>query len=111
MKERMSDAGTTMDGNLDVFLVSLLRAIVEVAMLCLLGQGLLALLAGPSRAANPIYRLFQVITRPVLRAARHVTPRAIIDRHLPFVAFFLLFWLWIVLAYVKKILGGLGSAI
>ena len=75
-------------------------------MLCLLGQGLLALLAGPSRAANPVYRLFQVITRPVLRAVRVVTSRAIIDRHLPLVTFFLLFWLWLALAYVKRVLAG-----
>jgi hypothetical protein len=28
----------------------------------------------------------------------------VLDRHLPFVAFFLSFWLWIVLAYVKRVL-------
>ena len=27
---------------------------------------------------------------------------AIIDRHVPFVAFFLLFWLWIFLAWAKR---------
>lgn len=86
-------------------LVSLLRAIVEIAMFFLLGQGLLALLAGPGRAANPVYRLFQLLTSPALRLARMIVPKAIIDRHLPFVAFFLLFGLWIFLAYLKRLMG------
>lgn len=93
--------------NPEIFIISILRALIEVALLALLGQGLLALLAGSKRATNPIYQLFQTVARPVLRIARFITPRAIIDKHLPFVAFFLLFWLWIFLAYAKRILGGM----
>lgn len=90
--------------SIEFFIVSALRAIVEVAMLSLLGQGIVALLAGARRATNPIYRVFQIVTQPVLRLVRLVTPKAIIDKHLPFVAFFLLFWLWIFLAYVKRLM-------
>jgi hypothetical protein len=82
-------------------LVSTLRALVEVAMLCLLGQGLLALLAGNKREGNLIYQLFRVVTRPAIGLIRAIAPRQIIDRHLPFVTFFVLFWLWILLAYIK----------
>ncbi len=85
-----------------LFLMSAIRAIVEVALLSLLGRGLLALLAGRRREQNSIYQLFCVITRPVIRLARAVAPRQIIDRHLPFVAFFVLFWLWLLLAYLKR---------
>jgi uncharacterized protein YggT (Ycf19 family) len=85
-----------------LFLVSAIRAIVEVALLSLLGRGLLALLAGRSREQNSIYQLFCVLTRPVIRLVRAVVPRQIIDRHLPFVAFFVLFWLWLFLAYLKR---------
>ena len=53
-------------------------------------------------ALNPIYQLFQVVTRPVLHLMRLITPRLIMDKHLPFVAFFLLFWLWIILAVLKR---------
>jgi len=93
--------------SIEFFILSILRALVEVAMLALLGQGILALLAGARRATNPIYRVFQVVTQPVLRAVRFVTPKLIIDKHLPFVAFFLLFWLWIFLAYAKRVLCGI----
>lgn len=89
----------------DLLILSILRALVEVAMLALLGQGAVALLAGARRHSNPVYQLFSVVTRPVVRLARFVTPRAIIDKHVPFVAFFLLFWLWIFLAWAKQYLA------
>lgn len=88
--------------NPELLFISVLRALTEVAMLTLLGQGLLAFLAGSRRATNPVYQLFVVVTRPVIRAVRWITPKLIIDKHLPVVSFFLLFWLWIFLAYLKR---------
>jgi hypothetical protein len=90
--------------NPELLILSILRALTEVALLTLLGQGLLAFLAGSRRATNPVYQLFQVITRPVIRAVRFMTPKLVLDKHIPLVAFFLLFWLWIFLAYVKRII-------
>lgn len=84
--------------------VSVLRGVTEVALLSLIGQGILALLAGAKRQTNPVYQVFCVVTRPVLRLLRALTPRLVLDRHLPFVAFFLLFWLWIALAYLKRLI-------
>lgn len=92
-------------GNPELFILSILRALVEVAMLALLGQGVVGLLSGARRQANPIYQLFAVVTRPVIRLVRVVTPKAILDRHVPFVAFFLLFWFWIFLAWAKRYLS------
>ncbi|TRZ54889.1 MAG: hypothetical protein D4S02_18660 [Rhodocyclaceae bacterium] len=93
----------------ELLILSILRALTEVALLTLLGQGLLALLAGSRRATNPVYRVFQVITGPVIRAVRFITPKQIIDGHLPFVTFFLLFWLWIFLAYAKQLVCDLNG--
>ena len=66
--------------NLDLFIVSVLRALVEVALLGLIGQGVLALLAGGRRHNNFVYRLFLVITGPVIKVCRWVTPKIIIDK-------------------------------
>lgn len=98
---------------MEIYAVSALRAIVEVALMSLLGQGFVGLFAGAGRGSNPIYRLFQIVSAPVLQVFRHLAPRRIIDRHLPFLAFFVLFWLWILLAYTKRLLcvdGGGGAA-
>ncbi|MBK6743829.1 MAG: hypothetical protein IPG66_12995 [Hydrogenophilales bacterium] len=91
----------------DLLLVSLLRGLVEVAGLALLGQGALALLAGKYRHQNIFYKLFQIVTAPVVKAVRYITPRFVIDAHIPMLTFFLLFWLWIVLAIGKRYLCGL----
>jgi hypothetical protein len=88
-------------GNSAVFLISVLRTLVEVAGLFLLGQGGLYLVAGASREKNFIYQLFRVVTGPVICIVRAITPRLVVDRHIPFAAFFLLFWLWIALAYAR----------
>ena len=87
----------------ELLILGVLRALVEVAGLFLLGQGLLALLAGSRRHDNTMYKLFLIITGPVVKAARMVMPRQIIDKHIPFIAFGVLFWLWIVLAWLKRL--------
>ncbi|WP_131111642.1 hypothetical protein [Sulfuricystis thermophila] len=87
---------------LELWLLGILRALIEVAMFFLLGQGLLALLAGKKRHDNGVYKLFVLITSPVIKLVRFIAPPQIIDRHLPFVAFFVLFWAWIGLAWLKK---------
>jgi hypothetical protein len=89
-------------GGMELLVVKVCRALLEVALLALLGQGAVALLAGARRQQNPIYRLFAIITDPVIRAARAMVPQQIGDRHLPYVTFFVLLWLWLVLAWVKQ---------
>ncbi|HEV7929062.1 MAG TPA: hypothetical protein VGP12_02900 [Nitrosospira sp.] len=86
----------------ELFLISIMRVLAEVAGFSLIGQGVLAVLAGKLRDTNVVYRLMQTISSPAVRLVRFITPRAIIDRHVPFVTFFLLFWLWIGLAVAKR---------
>ena len=87
----------------ELLVLGILRALVEVAMLFLIGQGLLAVLAGSRRHSNTIYKLFLMITAPVVKIVRKISPPQIIDKHLPFVAFFVLFWCWIGLAWLKRL--------
>lgn len=84
------------------FLVSVPRALIEVAGLALLGQGALHILAGASREKNGIYLLLRMIANPAVKIVRLLTPKAILDRHVPFLTFFILFWLWIALAYLRQ---------
>lgn len=86
----------------EIFLISVARALIEVAGYALMGQGVLAVLAGKSRDQNAVYRLLQSVTTPAVKAVRFLTPRVVIDRHIPVVTFFILFWLWIGLALAKR---------
>jgi hypothetical protein len=87
----------------ELLILGVLRALVEVAGLFLLGQGLLALLAGSRRHDNTMYKLFVIVTGPVLKTARAVLPRQIIDKHVPYIAFAVLFWSWIALAWLRRL--------
>lgn len=84
-----------------LLLVEIVKLLAEIALLSLLGQGVLALLAGRRRNENPFYQLFQVITRPLITAARFISPRVVLDQHLPLVAVLLLSFVWIVATITK----------
>lgn len=86
----------------EILIISILRMLVEIAGYSLLGQGLLYVLAGAKREQNMFYGILKTITSPVIKGVRFITPRFIIDAHIPFAAFFLLFWLWIALSVVKR---------
>ena len=85
-----------------LLLVSSLKLIAEIALLAFAGQWLLGLLAGRRRDTNFFYRLLQTLTSPFVRGARWITPRIVLERHLPLVAFLLLAFTWLV-ATVSKI--------
>ena len=85
-----------------VLILTMLRAIVEVAGFAMLGQGLLWVLAGRRRSENFVYQLFALLTRPVIRFTRWITPRFVRDDHIPIAAFLLLLWLWIGLQIAKR---------
>ena len=70
------------------------KLLAEIALLALLAQGVVGLLSGAAKDHNPVYRLLQFIGQPWVRAARWVTPRVVLDRHVPLVAFFALLLLW-----------------
>jgi hypothetical protein len=78
-------------------ILGIVQFLVVLAMMFLLGQGALYILAGRNRERNLAYQIFQIITRPVLRATRRITPAVVIDRHIPFVAFLLLGWIFLIL--------------
>lgn len=77
------------------------KGLVEVALLVMVGQGILFVFAGSSRHQNLVYRMFATVTQPLMKAARYITPRFIVDQHIGFVAFLLLAVLWVVALALK----------
>jgi hypothetical protein len=72
-----------------------LKAVVEVAGYAYVGQALVAAFAGPRRHQNFVYQILKILTNPLDKAVRFVMPRFIPDRHIPFVSFGLLLWVWL----------------
>lgn len=81
--------------------VSSLKLVAEVALLAFIGQFLLALLAGQKRDSNFFYKLLQVMTRPFVKGVRLITPRVVIDRHIPLATFVLLSVVWVASTLTK----------
>lgn len=73
------------------------QTLVLVASLALLGQLLVGAFSWTRRHQNLLYRLFELIARPVVKLVRLVTPKVVLDRHVPIAAFvimlFAYFWL------------------
>jgi uncharacterized protein YggT (Ycf19 family) len=76
-------------------LILALKAVVEVAAMAVLGRSLLGLLVAQRRDTNLAYQLLHAVASPALRLARLLSPRIVIDRHLPLVALLLLGFAWI----------------
>jgi hypothetical protein len=84
-----------------VLVASAVKLLAEIALMALLGQWLLGLLAGAKRETNFFYQLLKVITHPVTKAARWLAPRVVLDRHIPLVAFLLMGFTWLVSTLAK----------
>lgn len=78
------------------------KLIAEIALMALLGQWLLGMLAGARREGNVFYRLLQVLTQPFTGLFRRITPRLVLDRHIPLLTFIALLWVW-VFALIAKV--------
>jgi hypothetical protein len=83
----------------ELLLVVIVKALAELALMFLLGRGVLYILAGPRRDGNLFYQILRIVTDPVIRAARWLSPRFVVDAHIPFVAVALVAWIWLVIVF------------
>lgn len=81
--------------------ISIVKLVAEIALMALLGQAVLGLLAGAKRDQNLFYQMLQIMTRPFVTAARWISPKVVIDRHLPIVAFLVLCFVWLLATFAK----------
>jgi hypothetical protein len=84
---------------IELLLLVIVKALTELAFMFLVGRGILYILAGAKREGNIFYGVLRIVTDPVIRAARFVTPRVVVDAHIPFVAALLLVWIWLAIVF------------
>lgn len=77
------------------------KALLEIAALALIGQGVVYVLAGAGREQNVFYRVLKIVASPAVRITRFITPKAVGDAQIPFLAFALVAGLWIGLTFEK----------
>ena len=84
-----------------LLLVTSVKLVAEIALMALLGQWLLGLLAGAKRDKNFFYQILQIMSRPFVAMARVLSPSFVVERHLPLAAFMLLAFVWLVVTVLK----------
>jgi hypothetical protein len=82
--------------------VSAIKLICEIALLALAGRWVLGILAGQGKEQNFFYQTLDVLAKPFIKAARAISPKSVIDRHVPLVAFLVLAFIWVV-ALLEKL--------
>lgn len=82
-------------------LVVILKGLNEVAMMALLGQAALYVIAGSRREGNIVYSMLKTITAPIMKTTRWLAPRFIVDQHIALLAFFLVLLLEVILIALK----------
>jgi hypothetical protein len=84
-----------------LLLVSSVKLVAEIALLALAGRWLLGLLAGRKRESNLFYKVLDTMTQPFVKATRFITPRVVLDRHIPLAAFVALSMVWVMATLAK----------
>ncbi|MGH8773201.1 MAG: hypothetical protein ACREV2_18795 [Burkholderiales bacterium] len=85
-----------------LLLVTILKALNEVALYALLGQGILYVFAGRRRDQNFVYNLLKAITSPAMKIARAIAPRFVVDQHIPFLTLFIVLVLEFALSITQR---------
>ena len=89
---------------IEITVVSVIRAIFEVAGMMLLGRGLLWLFGPKARQGNFVYDILTIGAKPFMHVTRKITPMLVRDSHIPAATFFLVFWIWLGLGIAKAAL-------
>lgn len=89
--------------------LAIVHELVKFIGLLYIGQGLVYVLSFGRHETNPVYKALRFLTSPVTRLVRAVTPAIVVDRHVPLAAFFLTFWAWVILIFLRLELKQGGS--
>ena len=81
--------------------LNLAQLVLYIALLALVGQGILFVLAGARRDTNFFYKLLQVLSKPFTVPVRKFTPKMVSDGQVPVVTFLLLAILYAVVTFER----------
>ena len=93
-----------------LFWLRLVQLLLAVPLLALAGQGIVNVLCrmfGQEPRSNFFYRVLETVASPFTRLCRWITPRFVLDRHMPLVAVSLLLvgYAWTMFAIANACMG------
>ena len=84
------------------FVLLAAQTLVLVAGLALFAQLIVGSFNWRARHQNIVYKTFQLVASPVVKLVRLVTPKVVLDRHVPIAAFMLLFFAYFWLGFEHR---------
>lgn len=84
-----------------LLVVVILKSLIELSLMFIVARFLLGLLAGAKRETNVFWQLLDVAAKPALWLTRRVSPRLILDQHIPLAAASWLLVAWVLIVKIK----------
>jgi hypothetical protein len=81
--------------------VVILKSLIELSLMFILGRFLLGLLAGAKRQTNVFWQLLDVAAKPSLWLTRKLSPKLILDQHIPLATASWLLVAWVLVVKLK----------
>jgi hypothetical protein len=81
--------------------VVIAKSLIELSLMFIIGRFLLGLLAGAKRDTNVFYQLLDVASKPALWITRKISPRLILDQHIPLATCSWLLIAWVMVLQLK----------
>lgn len=81
--------------------VVIAKSLIELSLMFIVARFILGLLAGAKRSTNVFWQLLDIAARPALWITRRVSPRLILDKHIPLAAVSWLLIAWVVVVKIK----------
>ncbi len=77
------------------------KSLIELSLLFIVGRFLLGLLAGAKRNTNIFWQMLDIAAKPALWITRRVSPKLILDQHIPLAAASWLLIAWVLVVKLK----------
>jgi hypothetical protein len=81
--------------------VVIAKSLIELSLMFIVGRFLLGLLAGTNRDNNVFWQLLDVASKPALWITRKISPKLILDQHIPLATSSWLIIAWVLVVMVK----------
>lgn len=84
-----------------LLIVVIAKSLIELSLMFIVARFVLGLLAGAKRNTNVFWQLLDVAAKPALWLTRRVSPRLILDQHIPLATASWLLVAWVLVVKLK----------
>jgi hypothetical protein len=84
-----------------LLIVVILKSLIELSLMFIVARFLLGLMAGAKRTTNVFWQLLDVASKPALWITRKISPKLILDQHIPLATASWLIIAWVLVVKLK----------